>query len=201
MNKVALNLLRKCVSYRILQTPYCAIGRNYSFKSDLSLETIYTSSNLRLYTATPPQPLAEDKFNGFIPLDKLDITYSRSGGPGGQNVNTTNTKVDVRFYLESASWLSDVTRKRLAELHKGRITKDGYIVIKSELTRSQQMNMADVLEKLRTFIREAEKPQSAELSPETVEKLRRRHEKATRERLAIKRNRSQTKADRRSPVM
>ncbi|XP_058452421.1 large ribosomal subunit protein mL62 [Malaya genurostris] len=199
MNKVGLSLLQKCMSLRIL-SPYHAMERNYSFKSDLSLDRIYPSSNLRLYTVNPP-PSVDNKFNGFIPLDKLDITYSRSSGPGGQNVNTTNSKVDVRFHLESAAWLSEGTRKRLAEQHKSRINKDGYLVIKSELTRSQQMNMADILEKLRTYIREAKKPQSAELSPETEEKLRRRHEKATRERLAIKRNRSQTKADRQAPVM
>lgn len=73
--------------------------------------------------------------------------------------------------------------------------------MRSELTRSQQMNTADALEKLRNFIRQAEAPVGVELAPETQEMLRRRHEKATRERLAIKRSRSQTKADRREPSL
>ncbi|XP_055634078.1 peptidyl-tRNA hydrolase ICT1, mitochondrial [Toxorhynchites rutilus septentrionalis] len=200
MNKVLFGLLAKSAHLRIPQQSLHALRRSYCFKSDLSLDKIYSNSNLRLYTPAPPSS-TENKFNGYIPLDKIDITYSRSSGPGGQNVNTVSTKVDVRFHLGTASWLPESTRERLAASHKGRVTKDGYFVIKSELTRSQQMNTADALEKLRTFIREAEKPQTAELSPETIEKLRRRHEKAVRERLAVKRNRSQTKADRQSPSM
>ncbi|EDS28623.1 immature colon carcinoma [Culex quinquefasciatus] len=200
MNKIAVNLLARVASFRVPQQSYHVLRRNYSFKSDLSLDKIYPSSNLRLYTPPPPQS-TDSKFSGFIPLDKLEVTYSRSSGPGGQNVNTVSTKVDIRFKLEAADWLPEATRKRLAELQKGRLTKDGYLIIKSELTRSQQMNMADALEKLRTFIREAEKPTTVELSPETAEKLRRRHEKAVRERLAVKRNRSATKADRRAPTL
>lgn len=39
---------------------------------------------------------SKDKFNGFIPVDKLDITYSASSGPGGQNVN----KVGISFHIK-----------------------------------------------------------------------------------------------------
>ncbi|XP_055545884.1 peptidyl-tRNA hydrolase ICT1, mitochondrial [Wyeomyia smithii] len=200
MNKLAMSVMLKRACCQIPRQSSLLLQRKYSFESDLSLRNIYPSSNLRLYTPAPPKSTT-DKFTGFIPLDKLQITYSRSSGPGGQNVNTVSTKVDVRFHLDSANWLSETVRTRLAELQRGRITKEGYLVIKSELTRSQQMNMADALEKLRSFIREAEKPQTVELSPETVEKLRRRHERSIRERLSLKRSRSQTKADRRDPTL
>ncbi|XP_055595181.1 peptidyl-tRNA hydrolase ICT1, mitochondrial-like [Uranotaenia lowii] len=200
MNRIAFRLLLTSSSIRLPQQSYHILKRNCSFKSDLSLDKIYPTSNLRLYTPAPPTS-KDGKFSGYIPLDKLDVTYSRSTGPGGQNVNTVSTKVDLRFHLESANWLPEDTKKRLAEMQKNRITKEGYLVIKSELTRSQQMNMADALEKLRTFIREAEEPVTKELAPETLEKLRRRHEKAVRERLMVKRQRSQTKSDRRAPTL
>lgn len=58
--------------------------------------------------------------------------------------------------------------------HKTKINKEGYFIIKSSVTRSQQMNLADALEKLRNLIRDLEKPVKAELSPETLEKIRRR---------------------------
>lgn len=62
------------------------------------------------------QPLnSEKEFNGFIPLHEIEISYSRSTGPGGQNVNKVNTKVDVRFKLESATWLSDDIKNKLNE--------------------------------------------------------------------------------------
>ncbi|XP_053675985.1 peptidyl-tRNA hydrolase ICT1, mitochondrial [Anopheles nili] len=202
MNKLVFGLLR---ALPLRRNPpgvqaFHALGTRHNYKSDLALESIYPSSNLRLYTPTTPTAKADGTFNGYIPLEKVNITYSRSSGPGGQNVNTVSTKVDLRFHLETATWLAENTRIRLAQLQKGRITKDGYLVIKSELTRSQQMNTADALEKLRTFIRQAEQPMSQEPSAETVERLRRRHEKAARERLAIKRMRSETKAQRQSPL-
>jgi len=55
------------------------------------------------------------KFSGYIPLDKIKIKYSSSSGPGGQNVNCVNTKVDLRFQVDSATWLSEEIRTKLVE--------------------------------------------------------------------------------------
>uniref|UniRef100_U5EV93 Large ribosomal subunit protein mL62 n=1 Tax=Corethrella appendiculata TaxID=1370023 RepID=U5EV93_9DIPT len=204
MNKLIQNCLKINKlnnNLQIFSKNYHILRRNYCFKSDLSLEKIYPNSNLRLYTPAPPQPLKDDKFNGYIPLDKVEVTYSRSSGPGGQNVNMVNTKVDLRIKIEEATWLAQKTRERLAELHKTKISKDGYFIIKSDLTRSQQMNLAYALEKFRRYVREAEQPVSKELSAETVEKLRRRQEKASRERLMVKRYRSDIKSGRQAPTI
>lgn len=54
-----------------------------------------------------------NRFNGYIPMNKITVTYSRSSGPGGQNVNKLDTKVDVRFHVESAEWISEEVRERL----------------------------------------------------------------------------------------
>lgn len=48
-------------------------------------------------------------------LEKLDITYSRSSGPGGQHVNVVNTKVDVRFHVLTADWLNQSIKETLLE--------------------------------------------------------------------------------------
>lgn len=55
------------------------------------------------------------KFSGYIPIEELDVTYSRSSGPGGQNVNCVDTKVDVRFKVETAKWIPEIVRSRLLE--------------------------------------------------------------------------------------
>lgn len=57
--------------------------------------------------------LGNNRFNGYIPMNNITVTYSRSSGPGGQNVNKLDTKVDVRFHVESAEWISEVVRERL----------------------------------------------------------------------------------------
>lgn len=58
---------------------------------------------------------SDGKFTGYIPLKEMEITYSRSSGPGGQNVNRIDTKVDLRFHVQSASWISDVVKQRLGD--------------------------------------------------------------------------------------
>merc|ERR1719234_2105781 len=58
------------------------------------------------YKAGPPPQIKPLYFSGYIPVKELSITYSGSAGPGGQNVNKTSTKVDIRFHMESATWLT-----------------------------------------------------------------------------------------------
>lgn len=82
---------------------------------------------------------------------------------------------------------------------KNKINKDGYLIIKSDLTRSQHLNLADALEKLRTVIR-ATLVEPAEPSPESLERRRKIMLKAARERLHEKRSRSQIKQSRRAPA-
>ncbi|XP_069697497.1 large ribosomal subunit protein mL62 [Periplaneta americana] len=170
-----------------------------TYKSAISLDNIYPISTLKLTTPTkvPVDPNCPS-FSGYIPIDKLQITYSKSTGPGGQNVNMVSTKVDLRFHVATAEWISQDIRNRLIEQNKTKITKDGFLVIRSDKTRFQQLNLADALEKLRTYVRIAAEPEK-EISPETEEKLRKRREKNARLRLVEKRERSFTKQQRQAP--
>lgn len=189
-------------------------GRQFSYQSDISLRSLYPNSSLKLTTPTAsvsvkyfvfrmnaktskivPFQVSTDKFNGFIPVDKLDITYSASSGPGGQNVNKVHTKCDVRFKVEDVSWLPAATKNKILTEYHNRLTKDGYYVVRSDLTRFRHMNLADALEKLRTFIRELEKEQK-QPDVETVEKHKRRMETESAKRIMVKRSRSLIKAQR-----
>ncbi|KFM62523.1 Peptidyl-tRNA hydrolase ICT1, mitochondrial, partial [Stegodyphus mimosarum] len=147
-----------------------------SFKSEHSLDRIYPNSTLDL---SKPKPVErqDGKFSGIIPIDQLEITYSRSSGPGGQNINKVNTKVEMRFHVASASWIPETARENLLKLHKNNITKDGFLILKSDKTRMQTLNLADCMDKLRCYIREAERP-PPELLPETLAILKKRQEKA-----------------------
>ena len=64
------------------------------------------------------------------------MNHSRSSGPGGQNVNKVNTKVELRFAIDDAVWLPDDVRQRLREQRPQNITKDGEFVVVSQEHRT-----------------------------------------------------------------
>ncbi|KAF5460797.1 hypothetical protein F2P56_020639 [Juglans regia] len=96
--------------------------------------------------------LADDQPTPKITLDHVTVSFARSGGPGGQNVNKVNTKVDMRFNVKNAYWLSDRIRERIIQMEKNRINKDGELVISSTKTRTQKGNIEDALAKLQAII-------------------------------------------------
>ncbi|XP_038591364.1 peptidyl-tRNA hydrolase ICT1, mitochondrial isoform X1 [Micropterus salmoides] len=94
-----------------------------------------------------------------IPVDRLTVSYSRSSGPGGQHVNKVSTKAEVRFHVQTADWIPEDVRQKVFEKNKNRINKAGELLVTSELSRSQQRNLSDCIQKISAIIAEAsEKP-------------------------------------------
>ena len=75
-----------------------------------------------------------------IPDEEVTFATSRSGGPGGQNVNKLETRVTVRFDIARSPSLSDEQRARLAERLATRVTKDGILQVTSQRHRTQGAN-------------------------------------------------------------
>ena len=93
-----------------------------------------------------------------IPLAEFHISYARSSGPGGQNVNKVNSKAMLRWPLgRSASLPEDVRQRLLARYHR-RVTVEGDLVVSGQRYRDAGRNAGDCLEKLRQMLLEVAQP-------------------------------------------
>ena len=88
-------------------------------------------------------------------IHEIVFTSSRSGGPGGQNVNKVNTKVTIRFDIPGSRVLSDDVKTYLLRKLSGKLTTEGVLVIASQSKRSQLDNKNEVFGKLEEIFRKA----------------------------------------------
>ena len=121
-----------------------------------------------------------------IPESELSFRASRSGGPGGQHVNNTSSRVELIWDVGTSPSLDDSQRRRLYAKLGNRITNDGLLILASSATRSQHRNREDAVERFVELLREAmHKPKR---------RKRTRPTRASREkRLRNKRRRSEKK--------
>jgi ribosome-associated protein len=86
---------------------------------------------------------------------ELIFTATRSSGPGGQNVNKVNTRVELRFRLSSTSLFTEEEKSILSRKLKNKINKEGEIILVSQSERTQQMNRNEVTRKFYELIARA----------------------------------------------
>jgi ribosome-associated protein len=121
-----------------------------------------------------------------IPLDELEWRFSGAGGPGGQHVNTSNTRAEVRFDVAGSPSLGPRQRARMLE----RLGPS--VRVAAADTRSQARNRELALERLRERLAAALKVDRPRRPTAPSAASRRRRVEAKRRRSEIKRNRRPT---------
>lgn len=93
-----------------------------------------------------------------IPASDLSYEFSRAGGPGGQHVNTTDTRVRMRFALSTSTALPPPVAARLREAHAGKLDGNGDLMVVSDASRSRLMNVEAARDRLVSWIRDVLAP-------------------------------------------
>lgn len=124
-----------------------------------------------------------------IPADELSLAFSRSGGPGGQNVNKVASKVELRWTPATTRALTADDRALVVGKLAGRLTTDGELIVVSSLTRDQIVNRGDAEEKLAAIVRAALVRPKARKKTKPSRGAKERRLKAKRARSEVKRGR------------
>ncbi|WP_166825976.1 alternative ribosome rescue aminoacyl-tRNA hydrolase ArfB [Thalassoroseus pseudoceratinae] len=129
-----------------------------------------------------------------IPTSEFELNYVRSSGPGGQNVNKVNTKVQLRWPVSESESLPERIRERFVQQWRSRMTNDGELIIASERYRDQARNVGDCYDKLSEMI-------DGVVDPPKKRKRTRPSRGAKERRLKAKKQRSQRKSLRQNPKL
>jgi len=127
-----------------------------------------------------------------IPTHELTWRFSRSSGPGGQGVNTADSRVELSYDVAASSALSPLLRARALERLGARLV-DGVLTVTASEHRSQLRNREAALARLAELLRAAVAPPAAPRRPTKPTRS------AVERRLAAKRRRSDVKKQRRLP--
>ena len=132
-----------------------------------------------------------DLQNGIlINEDELDFTFSRSSGPGGQNVNKVNTRVTVLFNVTNNRALSQPQKKRILTKLATRADKNGVIRVVSQKFRTQKANRNAAVERLTDLINDALKKKPPRKKTKIPLKAKQKRLEEKRKRSLIKKQRA-----------
>lgn len=127
-----------------------------------------------------------------VPESEIELEFVRSSGPGGQNVNKTSSKAQLRWNVGRSQAFTEEQKAQIREAAGNRLTGEDEILLSAQTERSQAQNRDEVVERLQELVAEA-------LAPKKERKETGVSESQKRQRLEDKRRDSDKKRDRKPP--
>lgn len=124
-----------------------------------------------------------------IPGRELEFVYSRSSGPGGQNVNRVETRVTLRFDVSASDGLGDAQKRRIRIRLATRINKEGWLRVNSQRFRTREANRRATIERFAELLRAALAPRRRRVKTRVPGQVRRRRLEQKRHRAQLKQRR------------
>jgi len=125
---------------------------------------------------------------------ELQFAYSRSSGPGGQNVNRVETRVTLLFDVDASPSLTDSQKVRIRTRLATRINKDGVLRVVSQRFRTREANRRAAVERFEELLAEALKRERPRRKTRISRAVKRRRIDSKRRRGEIKRSRSKPRS-------
>lgn len=130
-----------------------------------------------------------------IPLVELEYRATRSGGPGGQHVNTSSTRIELFWNLTTSAVLTDDQRELILRRLPNRIDQEGVLRVVASESRSQYQNRQLATERLRSLVAEALRVQRKRKKTRPPAAAREARLRAKKRRADIKSARSRPRPD------
>jgi ribosome-associated protein len=124
-----------------------------------------------------------------IPDSELKFSYARSSGPGGQNVNKTESKAILHWNLDAAAWVPQDVKIRFRDSYGARINSEGDVVIHSDESRNRGQNESMCVEKLREMLLRVWQAPKKRVATKPTRSSQRRRVSAKRMRSDVKKSR------------
>ena len=192
-----------CEQIRLLQTS--SFHHQRQLQNSLGLTNCYHWKNHGLPAAAAPRTLTHRLFassndnndDGWkvpksihIPEESLDMSFVRSSGAGGQNVNKVNTQVQLRVLVDGMGWIPYEVRERLRQQESKRINKEGFLILQVQEFRTQTQNRKAAIDKLRDMILRAwPRPKKRNMRTGISEKTKQQRREDKRKRSLVKESR------------
>jgi ribosome-associated protein len=130
-----------------------------------------------------------------VPPDEYELAWTRTPGPGGQNVNKLATACQLRFRVGGTTLLDEAGRERLRRLAGRRLTQDDELLIDAHRHRTREANRRDALERLEGLLEAAQRVPKARRPTRPTRASKERRIDTKKRRQATKRLRGRVDGD------